>query len=306
MNSEQICMLCNKKARFEFVNRLRDDNTRNAYRCLSCGHVQVLPLPTQEEDNEFYQRDIMYKSTYTGNNELQKEENLMYRYRNFVYEQSEQLEKHLDRSKRQKILDIGTGYGWLVEVLRGKGFDIDGVELSAEKRELCKKRSGIDIFDWNFLIDSPDVREKKCYYDVICMMQTLEHISNPKAFLLRASELLKPGGMIFIDVPNFDDYLKAELSEYNNFAYTRMHLSYFTPDTLKFCLENSGFDAVETYGHQLYSFENALWWLRESRPFLDYHQIDVPKQLHFLNIIYKQKLEAEKKSNLLIGIGYKK
>jgi hypothetical protein len=99
--------------------------------------------------------------------------------------------------------------------------------------------------------------------------------------------------------------MKNELPEYDDFAYSRMHLSYFGSDALKFCLEKAGFSDVETYGHQLYSFENALWWLREKRPFLEYHQIDVPEQLKWLNVVYKERLEARKNSNLLLGIGYK-
>jgi 2-polyprenyl-3-methyl-5-hydroxy-6-metoxy-1,4-benzoquinol methylase len=191
---EQKCMLCNQTAEFEFIHKLRDDTTRNVYKCGSCGHVQVLPLPTVEEDNEFYQSDTMYKSIFSGRSEFQKEENLMYRYRDFVYEQAEQFEKHLTNIHKPKILDIGTGYGWLVEFMRGKGFDIDGIELSDEKRDLCKQRCGIELFDWNFLVDSPDLREKTNHYDVICMMQTLEHIGDPITFLRRASRLLKPKG----------------------------------------------------------------------------------------------------------------
>jgi 2-polyprenyl-3-methyl-5-hydroxy-6-metoxy-1,4-benzoquinol methylase len=299
-------MLCKQVAKFEFVHSLRDDKTRHAYRCNICGHIQLLPLPTMAEDNDFYQHDKMYKSIYTDKRNFQEEANLMYRYRPFALEQVERIERLIHKDNRPKILDIGTGYGWLVEFLRGRGFDADGVELSDEKRELCKNRSGIDIFGWNFLVDCPEAREKDGYYDVICLMETLEHISDPTIFLSRAGKLLKPGGMIYVDVPNFDDYMKAELPEYEDFTYARMHLSYFTPKTLEFCLENSGFIGTKIYGQQTYSFENTLWWLREKRPFKDYPQIDVPQQLEWLNKIYKERLECSLKSNILVAVAYKK
>jgi len=304
MNDEKKCIICDKTVEFEFVSNIRDDDTRSVYQCQACDHVQLWPLPTQIEDNEFYQSGKMYRSIFNDEIQFLNEEKLMYRYRNFVYEQSEQLVKHLSKVSNPKILDVGTGYGWLVEFMLERGYQIDGVELSDEKRALCKKRCGIDIFDYNFLEETPDASELFGNYDVICLMQVLEHINDPKLFLRRVKKLLKSGGMVFIDVPNYDDYMKQELPEYNSFTYSRMHLSYFTSETLTFCLEGSGFVNIETYGHQLYSFENVLWWLREKKPFFDYHQIDVPDQLCWLNDIYKQKLETQKKSNLLIGIGY--
>jgi 2-polyprenyl-3-methyl-5-hydroxy-6-metoxy-1,4-benzoquinol methylase len=245
----------------------------------------------------------MYKEIFQDNAALQNEEFLMQRYKIFVKEQANTLVKYIQANKR--ILDIGTGYGWLVEFLRNKGYEADGVEISDEKRALCKHRCGIKLFSWNFLDNTPEVLDKECYYDVICLMQCLEHISSPVEFIERAGRLLKKGGMIYIDVPNYDDYLKICLREYENFSYSRQHLSYFTGKMLMECMRRAGYKDISIFGHQIYSFENALWWLKEKRPFLDYHQIEVPERLNWLNDVYKNKIESEMKSNCLIGIGYK-
>ncbi|MDR0570077.1 MAG: methyltransferase domain-containing protein [Clostridiales Family XIII bacterium] len=297
------CLLCGSKAGFTFVNRVRDVDDKEVYSCDACGHVQLFPLPTREEDDAFYQSDAMYKSIFSDIAVLQNEENLMLRYRPFVKEQAEALERHL--KKGLKILDIGTGYGWLVEFLRDKGHAADGVELSDEKRELCKRRSGIDLFSWNFLDDTSEISGREEYYDVICLMQLLEHISAPIEFIRRAGRLLKAGGMIYVDVPNYDDYLKTCLREYESFSYSRQHLSYFTGQMLAECMRRAGYKEISVFGHQVYSFENAVWWLKEKRPFFDYHQIETDRHLSWLNEMYKHKLESELISNCLIGIGYK-
>jgi predicted TPR repeat methyltransferase len=43
------------------------------------------------------------------------------------------------------VLVVGAGQGLLVERLRAKGFDVDGVELSANMIKYAKKRRGIDL-----------------------------------------------------------------------------------------------------------------------------------------------------------------
>ncbi len=59
------CLLCLITGPAELVSPvLRDDTSGNhkVYRCLTCGHAQVFPLPTQEEDDTFYDNDMQTKN----------------------------------------------------------------------------------------------------------------------------------------------------------------------------------------------------------------------------------------------------
>lgn len=101
-------------------------------------------------------------------------------------------------SQNQKILEIGSGNGSFVKKLSEKGFDITGLELNQATVEKAK--------EWNCEILGVTVGEhsenKKNYYDVVCSFQVMEHI--PKIFeVINESVLvLKPGGKLFISVPN--------------------------------------------------------------------------------------------------------
>ena len=299
-----ICLLCGEQG-LTFVNKIRDDDARYAACCNHCGHIQLAPLPTATEDEEYYKKDRMMHDTFKNVESLQTEEQLMYRMELFIHEQADNFEKYLPRGENIQILEIGTGFGWLPQFMREKGYNMDGVEINDEKRDLCKKRCGIEIFGWNFLIDEPEVKEKECFYDVLCMMQTLEHISDPVKFLKRSSALLKPGGMLFIDIPNYNDWYREYQKEYSDWSFMRSHVNYFTPEILKNVIENCGFIDVRIYGHQPHSIENAIHWWRNKGPNLLWHQFYLPEPLEWINKIYKEKIESELKSSFMVAVGYK-
>jgi hypothetical protein len=106
-------------------------------------------------------------------------------------------------------------------------------------------------------------------------------------------------------VPNFDDYMKSLSKEYEQHQYARAHLSYYSPQTLTKLLEICGFENIQIIGNQIYSPENVSQWLRYKEPFHDYHQIDLPEPIQWLNRIYKDRLESELKSYAIIAIGTK-
>ena len=140
-------------------------------------------------------------------------------------------------------------------------------------------------------------------FDVVCMFQVLEHIANPIHFLRRVADFVKKDGFIVLEVPNFNSYMKKHSKEYSDFQYLRLHLSYFTPATLKKTLEMAGFSNVQISGEQLYSIENSIHWARNKEPFKPYFQFDMPKGLEFVNDYYKKHLQDRLESDCLRAIG---
>jgi 2-polyprenyl-3-methyl-5-hydroxy-6-metoxy-1,4-benzoquinol methylase len=301
-NMNGKCMLCGSD-KLSFYHTLRDDNERNAYKCEQCGHIQVSPLPTLEEDDKYYRNDRMYKDMFSEYEHLQQEENLMMRFRDYNFDEAENI-KHFV-SKNERIFDIGTGFGWFVRFLRDDGYTVDGLEISDEKRELAKKVLGLDLFGWNFMLDDTEAIEKSGYYDTVCMQQTLEHISDPIVFVKKSMRFLRPNGKIIISVPNENDMLKEIEPAYTDYHYLRAHLSYFTPEMLKSLLVDCGLKDVEIYGHQVYSIENHIGWTRTKKPYKDAHQIYLPDSLEWINKVYKAELEKRLRSNTIVAVAYK-
>jgi 2-polyprenyl-3-methyl-5-hydroxy-6-metoxy-1,4-benzoquinol methylase len=113
-----------------------------------------------------------------------------------------------DRVRR--ALEIGCGHGVARDMLeRDCGFPVDGCDLSRTALELARPGKGrlllYDIFD-----QEPSMLGR---YDVVFLLDVIEHIQDDTSFLLAALRHLRPGGLVVVNVPAsrllFSDYDRA-------------------------------------------------------------------------------------------------
>ncbi len=107
---------------------------------------------------------------------------------------------HLARGER--ALDIGAGWGNIVEYLANHGMHVDAVTLSHQSEIFIsdlirdKKLSNCRVFRKDFLEYTLPHSET---YDALFSLGTLEHLPNYKRALQKCAELLKPGGYAYFD-----------------------------------------------------------------------------------------------------------
>lgn len=133
----------------------------------------------------------------------------------------------------RKLLDVGCGVGHLVKVARDQGWEAHGIELSAAAVEVCR-RFGLSCRVADFLTDQLDPP-----YDLITMIEVIEHVRNPLEFLQRAGRLLAEGGRVYLTTPNFSA-LTRRLKQSSWSAIGNEHLSYFTTTSLGEYAERAG------------------------------------------------------------------
>lgn len=103
-------------------------------------------------------------------------------------------------SKDALILDLGCGPGYFLDMMKSLGYNnLEGVTLSVEDANVCTaKGHRIRHSDMNFLNDKDES------VDLIFSRHSLEHSPFPYITLLEYNRVLKPGGHLYIEVPQPD------------------------------------------------------------------------------------------------------
>lgn len=106
--------------------------------------------------------------------------------------------------KGSKILEAGCGFGQWVFWMAEQGFDVTGVDISEKAINIAKKYiKNNKIKNCKFL--EKDIRKtsfKDGYFDYIFSFGVVEHFRNPDVILKEFKRILKPGGKIFLSMPN--------------------------------------------------------------------------------------------------------
>ncbi len=150
------------------------------------------------------------------------------------------------RVKRGRLLDIGCGEGTLLDIARQRGWDVTGVEPNKHFVAWAEKNYHLSILQG----DAHHLRLCKNYYDVITLLDVIEHVHNPDLYLKRCYQLLAPGGVIFISTPNFDSIISRVMRR-RWFYILSIHVFYFTTKTLSALLRKSGFVSVKVHKYML-------------------------------------------------------
>jgi len=99
------------------------------------------------------------------------------------------------------LLEIGCGNGSFLEKVGSAGFPVEGVDINSDAVAAGRAKG--------LVVNGGDVLKMTGSYDMVVLLQVLEHMENPRQlFELLAKGLVRPGGHLVIAVPNPDGYLK--------------------------------------------------------------------------------------------------
>lgn len=128
------------------------------------------------------------------------------------------------------VLDVGTGYGFLLRDLgdRYENLNVVGVELSRQEAEFANAKLGQKVIN-SLLVDSGLAKGS---YDLVTSFEVIEHISHPIDFLLELCEYVKLDGYLLIMTDNFDSRMAKALGAGFPKWIPHAHISHFSPSTL--------------------------------------------------------------------------
>ena len=161
-----------------------------------------------------------------------------------------------------RLLEIGCGRGELLRGAANVGWVVHGIEMTETFACVARTQSGVSV-EVSPAETAAALRER---WDVVVLAAVLEHVYNPPVLLARIHDALRPGGVVYIDVPN-------ECSVYSRLGNLYLHLTGrdwavnlsptfppfhvvgFCPASLKWTLAKTGFSPVRL---ELYRTESCL------------------------------------------------
>lgn len=138
------------------------------------------------------------------------------------------------------LLDAGCGSGWFLASLSGKSWELYGIEMSPDAAKSTELRSGAKVFVGDVL-DASFPRES---FDVITAFDVLEHLSEPREVIAKLASWLKPGGILYIQVPNTDSAEARVFGTYWQGLELPRHLFHYSPTSLRVLAESAGLGVV--------------------------------------------------------------
>lgn len=106
-----------------------------------------------------------------------------------------------------RLLDIGCGNGRLLYVAKRAGWQVKGLELSAEMARFAADKVGAEVVAADFLAADPAPGDRAAF-DVVCLRHVLEHLPWPLLAMEKIGALLKPGGHFLVEMPNVEGWSK--------------------------------------------------------------------------------------------------
>jgi SAM-dependent methyltransferase len=254
---EVFCLICNGIEARIIERDLRDFeyNIPGAYQlreCRHCSQLYLSPRPIEEDIVECYPADYHGYQTKSVSRlyDLLTSFQMRHRFRRY---------KRLVGDSAT-ILDVGCGNGSVMKALKRTlpSWEVFGVEFQPEVARLAQEQ-GLRIFSGTL----EECTFPEASFDILIMNHLIEHLPDPLRALKRARDLLKRGGYIIGEVPNFDSLDRSVAGKWWGGHHAPRHLFQFTPKTLDALFRRAGLKTLSISpemhtGHWAGSVQNFL------------------------------------------------
>ena len=192
-------------------------------RCCRCGHMQVAEFPPRQTLDEGYREvsEAVYLEEERGQ-------------RATAARTLDRIERHVARPGA--ICDLGCWVGFLLSEAERRGWSAQGVEPSEFAAAFARDRLGLAVQTATLATAELHARA----FDCVVMGDVIEHLPDPGDALDQVAELLRPGGVVYLALPDAGSLVARRLGA-RWWSVLPTHVQYFTRTSLARLLAAHGF-----------------------------------------------------------------
>lgn len=193
----------------------------NLQKCLTCGLVQAVPMPSAREISALYHEDLEHFEPYIAQIAV---------HRKYFRKKIREIGEIGDY---KTLLDIGCAMGILLEEAKKMGYRVQGVDISKDAVVYCRKKG---------LLVTENYPKKQ--FNVITAFEVIEHERDPLGMMTRVHSLLKPGGKAVLTTPNHSSIWRKIMGKWWVGYHHPEHVTFWDPTSLRFLMEKTGFKHI--------------------------------------------------------------
>jgi 2-polyprenyl-6-hydroxyphenyl methylase / 3-demethylubiquinone-9 3-methyltransferase len=186
----------------------------------------------------------------------------------------EQIARCFDRPvgdlRELRIADIGCGAGLMCEPLAARGAQVVGVDAAAKNIAAARLHAGAGRLSIDYRIGDPKaaLRDDESF-DVLLLLEVVEHVDNVQGFVREAARHLKPGGLLLASTINRTarSFVAAIVGAEYVFRVlprgTHHWTQFVRPDELVQAAEAGGLKLHDRRGMRYVPVVHRAWWTRD-------------------------------------------
>jgi len=229
------CPVCGSDRINEVLTAVDHTVTKETFaiwQCADCSLRFTQDIPDAASIGPYYKSEEYISHTNTSKGLVNKIYQLV---RKKTMDNKRKLVEKYTGLTKGSLLDMGCGIGTFLHTMKEGGWQVTGLEPDADARKAGEQLYAIDILPADhFQLLSP------ASFDAITLWHVLEHVHALHEYVEQLKQLLKPGGRLFIAVPN---YTSKDAAAYKGHwaAYdVPRHLYHFSPKAIDTLMSRHG------------------------------------------------------------------
>jgi SAM-dependent methyltransferase len=205
--------------------------------CRTCGHIYTSVRPDRTTLFSAFYPDgyLCYgnKGGFTGLMDRM-------RMRGQALQRAKTVKKFVGQRDSVTLLEVGCATGEFIKTCRRRfGWEVTGIEPNRRLSDALN-REGYPVVS-STLEDAEIIAGK---YDVASLFNVFEHLWDSVYSLKQINRLLKPGGLMVVEIPDFDSPSRRRFGRHWFLYHLPRHLSHFTKNSLIGLMNECGFEKV--------------------------------------------------------------